>query len=297
MKNTINKFQEITIDLNKKGLLDEDTCFELNKIQNELKTLNHMDELKKQGYTIIRDLVSDGYLSVLSDNLDKSFKQHRETQLKQGNDINVDGVALHTILSSDVFLDFLANLQYSGIFKDLEKHFFGAKCILNSFSGLNNLPNIKNFSAVPHRDLRFYSGTFPTMVNLLVMIDDFTIENGGTYLLPKSHLVEEKPSDEYFFSHSIQATGRRGDILVFDSNVFHASAPNKTNKGRKAIPITISRSFMKQLVDYPRAIGYDKMDSFSYEFQQLLGYHSRVPASLEEWYQPEENRFYKKNQD
>jgi hypothetical protein len=28
-----------------------------------------------------------------------------------------------------------------------------------------------------------------------------------------------------------------------------------------------------------------------------LGYHSRVPASLDEWYQPEDKRFYKKNQD
>jgi ectoine hydroxylase-related dioxygenase (phytanoyl-CoA dioxygenase family) len=54
---------------------------------------------------------------------------------------------------------------------------------------------------------------------------------------------------------------------------------------------------MKQLLDYPRAIGYDKMDDFSLELQQLLGYHSRVPASLDEWYQPEDKRFYKKNQD
>ena len=78
---------------------------------------------------------------------------------------------------------------------------------------------------------------------------------------------------------------------------WHSSAPNKTQEDRKAIPFTISKSFMKQLLDYPRAIGYDKMDLFSSEMQQLLGYHSRVPASLDEWYQPEENRFYKKNQD
>jgi hypothetical protein len=37
---------------------------------------------------------------------------------------------------------------------------------------------------------------------------------------------------------------------------------------------------MKQLLDYPRAIGYDRMDSFPIKLQQFLGYHSRVPASL-----------------
>tara|TARA_B110000971_G_scaffold136992_2_gene140047 strand:+ start:2673 stop:2975 length:303 start_codon:yes stop_codon:yes gene_type:complete len=69
------------------------------------------------------------------------------------------------------------------------------------------------------------------------------------------------------------------------------------NDQRRAIPLTICRSFMKQLLDYPRALGYDKMDRFSEELQQFLGYHSRVPASLDEWYQPEEKRFYKRNQD
>jgi ectoine hydroxylase-related dioxygenase (phytanoyl-CoA dioxygenase family) len=86
-------------------------------------------------------------------------------------------------------------------------------------------------------------------------------------------------------------------MLIFNANVWHSSAPNTTQDHRRAIPITVSKSFMKQLLDYPRAIGYDKIDSFDLELQQLLGYHSRVPASLNEWYQPESNRFYKKDQD
>ena len=110
-------------------------------------------------------------------------------------------------------------------------------------------------------------------------------------------MEKRKPSDEEFFANADQATGKRGDILIFNTNVWHSSAPNKTQKHRRAIPITISKSFMKQLLDYPRAIGYNKIDEFDYEFQQLLGYHSRVPASLDEWYQPENKRFYKKDQD
>jgi ectoine hydroxylase-related dioxygenase (phytanoyl-CoA dioxygenase family) len=129
------------------------------------------------------------------------------------------------------------------------------------------------------------------------MVDDFTKENGGTFLIPKSHLEEKKPTEQELFSRAIQAIGKRGDILIFNANVWHASAPNTTQDHRRAIPITISKSFMKQLLDYPRAIGYNRMDEFNNELQQLLGYHSRVPASLEEWYQPEEKRFYKKDQD
>jgi len=260
-------------------------------------TLQQAKELKEVGFTILPQQVTSPWLEILSNSMDVAFAAHREIQIKNNNDITSDGVALHALLSSNNFIDFLYILLQNGFIQSLQDNFFHSKCILNSFSALNNLPNQPNFSAIVHRDLRFYSGNFPVMLNCLIMVDDFTIENGGTYLLPYSHLEERKPSDEEFFTKVIQATGKAGDILIFNANTWHASAPNKTQKDRKAIPFTVSRSFMKQLLDYPRAIGYDKMNTFSFEMQQFLGYHSRVPASLNEWYQPEIDRFYKKEQD
>ena len=260
-------------------------------------TQNENFELKTKGYTILKNKVSIDWLDKLSTAIDKSFVEHRKIQIENKNDIKTEGVALHVMLNDSIFIDFLKHLQNIRFIHELQDNFFESKCILNSFSALDNLPNQPNFSAMVHRDLRFYSGDFPIMINCLVMVDDFTIDNGGTYLLAKSHLDERKPSDEEFFANAYQATGKRGDILIFNANVWHSSAPNTTQEHRRAIPITISKSFMKQLLDYPRAIGYNKIDEFDYEFQQLLGYHSRVPSSLDEWYQPENKRFYKKDQD
>jgi ectoine hydroxylase-related dioxygenase (phytanoyl-CoA dioxygenase family) len=254
-------------------------------------------QLKEQGFTILRNKLTRKWLDRLTIAIDKSFVEHRDIQVKNNNDIQTPGVALHALLSDEIFIDLLQYLQMEGFISEVQKNYFGSKCILNSLSALNNLPNQPNFSAIVHRDLRFYSRDFPVMINCLIMVDDFTVENGGTYLLAGSHLEERKPSDKEFFENAIQATGKRGDILIFNANVWHSSAPNYTQGNRRAIPITLSRSFMKQLLDYPRAIGYDRMDSFTPELQQLLGYYSRVPASLEEWYQPIENRFYKKDQD
>jgi ectoine hydroxylase-related dioxygenase (phytanoyl-CoA dioxygenase family) len=260
-------------------------------------TYTEIQELKNKGYTILRNKIPLEWLDKLSVAIDKSFIDHRRIQIENNNDIKTEGVALHVMLNDSIFIDFLKYLQNIGFIKDLQENYFESKCILNSFSALDNLPNQPNFSAIVHRDLRFYSGDFPIMINCLVMVDDFTVENGGTYLLAKSHLEKRKPSDEEFFANADQAIGKRGDILIFNANVWHSSAPNKTQDHRRAIPITISKSFMKQLLDYPRAIGYDRIDEFDYEFQQLLGYHSRVPASLNEWYQPEDKRYYKKDQD
>lgn len=254
-------------------------------------------QLKNSGYVILKQRVSGEFLTALQCAADKAFTQHKQIQLENNSDIKSDGVALHALVSDTTFVELLQELINTGFIQELQDSYFNSKCILNSLSALNNLPNHPNFSAVVHRDLRFYSGDFPMMLNCLLMLDDFTAENGGTYLLPKSHLDERKPSDEEFFSNAIQATGKKGDILIFNANIWHASAPNTTQRGRRAIPITISKPFMKQLLDYPRALGYDNINTFSAELQELLGYHSRVPASLMEWYQPQDKRFYKKNQD
>jgi ectoine hydroxylase-related dioxygenase (phytanoyl-CoA dioxygenase family) len=260
-------------------------------------TIQQNSELKKQGYTIIQNQVNESWLNLLIKAVDDAFLEHRSIQIKNDNDIITEGVALHILLSNQIFIDFLQSLLDNRFIKSLQDNFFHSNCILNSLSALNNLPNQSNFSAIVHRDLRFYSGDFPVMMNCLLMLDDFTVENGGTYLLPESHLEERHPSDEEFFNKAIQATGNKGDILIFNSNIWHCSAPNRTNSDRRALPFTISKSFMKQLLDYPRALGYDKMHTFTEQMQQFLGYHSRVPASLDEWYQSEDKRLYKKNQD
>lgn len=257
----------------------------------------NFEELNNNGFTIVRNVIDNEWIDKLKNSVDISFQYHKNYQLKNGSDIITDGVALHTLLSSDFFLEFIEHLINIGFVNQLENNFFKSKSILNSFSALNNIKDTPNFSAKVHRDLRFYSGSFPMMLNCLIMVDKFTIENGATYLLPKSHLDESEPTDDYFFSNAIQAIGDSGDILIFNANVWHASAPNKTEEDRRAIPLTISKPFMKQLLDYPRALGYERMNDFDYKMQQFLGYHSRVPASLDEWYQPEEYRFYKKDQD
>ena len=257
------------------------------------------DRLKYEGYCIIPDVVNSSYgFPFLGPALEDSFKKHKEIQINNGNDILTDGVALHLLLDNEIFVSLLDIIIFkSGLGKFLKSYYFNSNFILNSMSGLNNLPNQPNFSSIIHRDLRFYTGEIPMMINILMMVDDFTEDNGPTLLLPKSHLSESKPSDEYFHKHAIKAIGNAGSVLLFNANVWHCSSLNTSNKGRRAIPITLTKSLVKQLLDYPRALGYDKKDTFSPEMQQLLGYDARVPASLDEWYQPFDKRFYKKNQD
>jgi ectoine hydroxylase-related dioxygenase (phytanoyl-CoA dioxygenase family) len=262
--------------------------------------INEIDlskSLNSTGFYVVRSLVDSDWVNRLSLAANKVLI-NRENLSKNNCEIKFNpGIALHALIDDDTFIDFIQYLVDLQFFKVLEDNFFKAKCIINSFSIIEALPKQANFASYVHRDLRFFSSNFPTMVNCLLMLDDFTESNGATHILPFSCSEEIKPDNELFSKNSIQIVGKKGDVLIFNSNTWHSAGINETTSSRRAIPITICRSFMKQLFDYPRAIGYEKMSNFSVDLQQVLGYHSRVPSSLIEWFKPDEERFYRKFQD
>jgi ectoine hydroxylase-related dioxygenase (phytanoyl-CoA dioxygenase family) len=254
-------------------------------------------ELKETGICFLRNQIDNDLVNDLIRAVDVSFVKHRDIQVLLKNEIDSDGVALNVLNDDIAYIKLLEKIINLGIIKDLEDNFFKSKFILNSISALDNKPNSPNFSAIVHRDIKFFSKELPIMLNALVLLDDFTVENGATMLLPYSHKEEEKPTDFSFIANCSRAVGKKGDILLFNSNIWHCSAPNKTNERRRAIPMTFSKSCMKQMFDYTKHIETETMYNFSEKMRQLIGFDSRVPSSLLEWYLPAEKRFYKKNQD
>ncbi|PYS70516.1 MAG: phytanoyl-CoA dioxygenase, partial [Acidobacteria bacterium] len=93
-----------------------------------------------------------------------------------------------------------------------------------------------------------------------------------------------------------RAVGKSGSILLWDSNIWHAAGINRTEFPRRSLSILYSKPFMKQQFDYPRVVGYEELDALPEKLKQIVGYNARVPATLDEWYQPPDKRFYKKDQ-
>ena len=243
--------------------------------------------LDEKGYTILKNWASNEWINKFKEILPGLFKEHSEIRKENNNGIISNGVAMNVLASDDLFIEFLQEMLDKGLIKDIEENYFNRSCILNSFTALNNVPSeSKLFHKKVHKDVSGYSGPIPILLNMLVMVHDFTIENGGTLLLPYSHLKEEEPTEEFWNENNIAMTGKAGDIILWNSNLYHASGINKTQNDRIAIPITFSLPYYKQLLDYPRALGYERQSEFNGEIQQLLGYHSKVASSIKEWYEP-----------
>lgn len=256
-----------------------------------MNTRKHLEEIGKNGWTIIDNLVTSELTGDLRVEIDLAYEECRSIQVKNGIEANTDGTVHHLLAFGGAFLFFLEKLYCHEILAG----FFNAPYILNTYGGVINLPQKASYVANIHRDIRtFYN--IPMMMNMLVMLDDFTLENGATYLLSGSHAKDEKPTEETFYKCAERAVGKAGSILLFDSLLWHAAGINRTDRPRRALTLAFTRPFQKQQLDYPRLLGYDKTDSFSEDLRQILGYNSRVPTSLDEWYQTPAKRFYKPGQ-
>lgn len=254
------------------------------------------DKLSEQGYFKFENAINGNWIEKINNSLPSIFAEHEKLRRLNNNPISSNGLAMNALVGNEILFNFLQNLVDLKIIDWIENNYFKQKCILNSFTALSNIPGEdKVFHKKVHRDIRGFSGDVPIMLNMLIMLDDFTSENGATLLLPGSHLKDETPTDEHFLNNAIQATGRAGDILIWNSNLYHASGTNKTKEVRRGLPITFSLPYYKQLLDYPRAIGYDKHDSFNETIRRLIGFDARVPQSVSEWYSPVDKLLYKSN--
>ena len=248
--------------------------------------------LAQDGWILLPQGVSAELLRRLITELDVVYHEQRALQLRNGVGLRTDGTVHHLPCAAGAFLELLEDNPWQGL---LEQYFDGPY-ILNTYGGVLNLPNDVSYVGAIHRDLRTFSGEVNLMAQLLVMLDDFSEENGATFLMSGSHRLRDRPPDDLFFRTAVQAVGCAGSVVLFNSNLWHAAGVNRSDRPRRALTIAFTRPFIKQQLDYPRALGYDRAEVLSPALRQLLGYNARVPASLDEWYQPPEKRLYQRGQ-
>ncbi len=93
----------------------------------------------------------------------------------------------------------------------------------------------------PHEALRR-----PAHINALYMLSDFTVANGGTWMVPGSHVrpASEDPyrawSTEAKYSpypEAVHAIGAAGCVCVIDCRLWHCMPPNLTDEARVMVNV------------------------------------------------------------
>lgn len=201
------------------------------------------------------------------------------------------GIAHHVLPAHPAFSDFIEHLPAAGVVE----RFLDGGFILNSFGGLMNRPSTDGeYLHRWHRDLRTFapSDELRLMINMLVTLDPFTVENGGTLLDLGSHRVRERVGSERAVA---VFTAPAGSILLFDSRLFHAAGANRSSAIRRALTLTFTPPFFKPQMDHVKQLGTGRVAAAGETLKRRLGWYARVPESLDDWYNPPELRFYRED--
>lgn len=250
-------------------------------------------KMKVNGWFCFEEALNLDFTRELKTDLHRAYEICRNIQLRNSSGDITEGTVHHLLGQGHSFLRFLEQR----ILLDYVEEYLQSKIILNSFGGVIHDPVFKlSYVHKIHKDQRPYLNE-PIMVNFLVMLDDFTKENGATYFLSGSHLSPDKPEKKVFYELAQQAIAPEGSIVVFDSKVWHSSGVNQTKDIRRLITPMFSRPFIKPQMNFTKLIGEEIVERMSNDLKQLIGYFSRIPENLDEWYQPPEKRYYRSDQD
>lgn len=147
-----------------------------------------------------------------------------------------------------------------------------------------------------HQDFPRVLNGYLMSINTFLAIDEFTVENGGTLVVAGTHQKDEQPPQEYLEESAVPIECPPGSMVVFDSTLWHAAGENVSGTDRLAVNQQFTRSYLKQQIDYVRALGDECVMAQTPRTQQLLGWYTRVVASLDEYYRPAEERLYRSGQ-
>ena len=261
-----------------------------------METINPQETSKtieEKGWTVIPGVYTEEFIEKVKKDYLANKHVFLNIQKKKDMKSKSHDVGFHTITVCKSHLDLFEPNKTS----DAIGEYLGGPYVLNTMSISELVPNTDIYTLSIHRDIRSFQGASKLWLLSVIMLTDSTVENGATWILEKDKNTFNKPDEDYFFKNAVRIEAKKGDVVLFDGNLWHSSGENNSDESRIIMTPVYSRPFIKQQFDYPRAFGPDFDKSCSEHITQLLGYSSRTPKSLNEFYQKDaDDRFYKPNQ-
>ena len=126
-----------------------------------------------------------------------------------------------------------------------------------------------------HRDDDFYPLKIPNVefqLSAMWALDDFTVENGATRIVPESQgQMEITPAME---TRVVQAVMTKGSVLFYLGSTVHGGGANASLLPRKGLITTYSLGWLRQEENQYLTISREVADSFPEHIRRLMGYQA-----------------------
>lgn len=241
-----------------------------------------VEQVKNIGYAILSSGYSETEILSFISIFDRTREQHVEffgaEYLKSLDEFN--NVRSPMVYGDDFYINLALNDKILSV---IDKLIFG-KFILNQQNCLVNPSRESYNQGAWHRDLPYqhFTSSSPMAINALFCIDDFTTQNGATYVLPASHKLVAFPSQQYINKNAVQIEAPAGSFIVMDCMLFHSGGFNSTEFERRAINHVFTVPYFKQQINIPKNIPVRSLTELQ---REILGFRFMEPQSITEYFQ------------
>lgn len=240
---------------------------------------------------VVEEVSLLGYSSIDSGFTENEIQEIKEISKATASDYKIKYRDLDLVLtgeSNNHRAPLLENLMFLKVAEnpkimEIVSRLIMGEFFLNQQNLVINPPSSKNYNQLKfHRDLPYqhYVSTRPIAINALFAVDDFTIQNGATIVIPASHKMEEFSSDVVIEKQSKQLEVKAGSFLILDCMTYHAAASNKSSADRVGINHVYSTLMLRPQIDWGRAVSLDVREKLHVHQRKLLGLNHPIAGSV-----------------
>lgn len=230
------------------------------------------EELQTRGYTIVEGVLDSAQIQEARAALDAIFEREREIGPERGWHNQTYKVAYMLPQKDPLFLSLCLNPRVLPLMQLL----LGQNCVLGSLNGLSMTPGGQGQSL--HLDQPESVPGTVLYINALHALDDFTVANGCTRVVPFSQdrRVPAGNASQYE-EEAVYLEAPAGSLIAYNGGLLHAGSRNTTDQPRRALHAFFHRPWVRPQWDYPRSLSPNVIAGMTPEQKRLFGFQARPP--------------------
>lgn len=240
--------------------------------------MNYLEQIKKDGYCVLPQMLSQNQVNNFLTKIKELYKETKNKICQDTPYLNTNQPNVYNLQNKDInFIKLLFNNKEIEhiLIKHLNDKWYKQipqdqpNYILRSFGARSSN------SALPlHIDSFIpYQGEEVIAMQMVIVLEDMSIENGCTVVIPGSHQIGEY-ADNTKFNDATPLLLKAGDIAIWDSRIWHGTTNNKTKDTRWTIIATFTRWWIKQHFDITKALPEEIKNQLSQKEKSILGFAS-----------------------
>jgi len=175
---------------------------------------------------------------------------------------------------SKFYREFLLNKKIVELLEnEFNRNTLHSKYYLSSFQANILYPGAK--SQVLHTDLAIPEPlpSWIIRININLLLDDFTEENGATIVIPGSHKYLHKPDPDLNSNKMIKLIAPAGSLVVWTGHLWHKSGENTSSSTRAALLACFAASHFREICAEENylLINQNKLTEFEPKIFEMIG--------------------------